>query len=337
MNFQNIAPVETSTAILDLAFGKARQKGKMKKLKGNWLQIIRQKEGLKLDVVKNTIVTRLDKSLKSFPSTKDLSEFYTKLMKLTLDYPNYKKSLGAVNWAIEKTRLLHKKYVSKVVKTKGRDDIKELSKQFYGRISSILKQIDSNLVYLDQCRKIMKDYPDIKEMFTICVYGFPNVGKTTLLNKITGTKAEVAAYAFTTKSVNAGYFKINDKKVQVLDVPGTLARKEKMNDIEFVAELVLKEVADIVIYVFDLSEYCGFSVKKQMQLYKTLGNKKEILIYLSKLENKETQEALGDFDLKYYSADEIKEKIGSLIPEIIEVSEETEDSEKKAVPKVSSD
>ena len=85
MNFQNIAPVETSTAILDLAFGKARQKGKMKKLKGNWLQIIRQKEGLKLDVVKNTIVTRLDKSLKSFPSTKDLSEFYTKLMKLTLD------------------------------------------------------------------------------------------------------------------------------------------------------------------------------------------------------------------------------------------------------------
>jgi nucleolar GTP-binding protein len=183
----------------------------------------------------------------------------------------------------------------------------------------------------------MKDYPDIKEMFTICVYGFPNVGKTTLLNKITGTKAEVAAYAFTTKSVNAGYFKINDKKVQVLDVPGTLARKEKMNDIEFVAELVLKEVADIVIYVFDLSEYCGFSVKKQMQLYKTLGNKKEILIYLSKLENKETQEALGDFDLKYYSADEIKEKIGSLIPEIIEVSEETEDSEKKAVPKVSSD
>ena len=55
------------------------------------------------------------------------------------------------------------------------------------------------------------------------------------------------------------------------------------------------------------------------------------------MENKETQEALGDFDLKYYSADEIKEKIGSLIPEIIEVSEETEDSEKKAVPKVSSD
>ena len=100
----------------------------------------------------------------------------------------------------------------------------------------------------------MRTYPDVKEMFTVCIYGFPNVGKSTLLNKLTTSKATVAAYAFTTKEINAGYFTVEDKKIQVFDVPGTLARENKMNYIELQAELVVKELADIIIYVFDVSE-----------------------------------------------------------------------------------
>ena len=312
MNFQNIAPIETNKQLLNLAFAKARVKGKSKKLKGNWLQIIRQKEALKLDIVKDTIVPRLDKVLKSFPATADLSDFYTKLMDLTLDYSNYKKSLGAVNWAMGKIRLLHKSYVSKIIKCKDREAIKDLSKQFYGRLSSLLKQVSPNFTYLEKCRRIMKNYPDIKEMFTVCIYGFPNVGKTTLLNKLTGTRAQVAAYAFTTKSVNAGYFKVGDKKIQVLDVPGTLARKEKMNTIELQADLVAKELADSIIYVFDLSEQGGFSIKKQEQLLQNLGQKKKVLVYLSKLDLTKP-DVLSVFKEKYYSVEEIKEKIASFV------------------------
>jgi nucleolar GTP-binding protein len=311
MNFQNIPPVDTSNHFLDLAFKNAREKGKLKKLKGNWLQIVRQKECLKLDVIKDVIVPKLKKILESFPDSNALPEFYLKLMDLTLEYPQYKKSLGAVNWAIGKVRLIHKDYVSKVIKCKDREAIKALSKQFYGRLSSILKQIDINLHYLDSCRKVMKSYPDIKDMFTVCIYGFPNVGKTTLLNKLTGTKAKVASYAFTTTGVNAGYFKVKDQKIQVLDVPGTLARQEKMNDIELIAELVLKEVANIVIYVFDLSEYCGFSIKKQEQLFKNLG-KKKVFVYLSKKDLLE-KEVLAEFKHKHLSSEDIQTKIESLL------------------------
>ena len=307
MNFQNIPPVDNSAHFLDLAFKKAREKGKLKKLKGNWLQIVRQKECLKLDVIKEVIVPRLKKILESFPDSNALSDFYLKLMDLTLEYPQYKKSLGAVNWAVGKVRLVHKEYVSKIIKCKERDAIKALSKQFYGRLSSVLKQVDINLHYLESCRKVMRSYPDVKDMFTVCIYGFPNVGKTTLLNKLAGTKAKVASYAFTTKGVNAGYFKVKDQKIQVLDVPGTLARQEKMNDIELIAELVLKEVADIVIYVFDLSEYCGHSIKKQEQLFKNLG-KRKVFVYLSKKDLLE-EEVLKEFKHKHYSAEEIKEHI----------------------------
>jgi len=314
MNFERIPPVETSKHFLDLAFRKARRKGMEKNLKGNWLQIIRKKEGLKLDIIKDSAVPRLEKILQDFPDFDHLPEFYIKLMRLTLNLPELKKSLGSINGAIKRIRLLHKDYVSKITKTKENGAIKELSRQFYGRFSSMLKRIDPHLKHLEECRKIMKSYPDIKEMFTVCIYGFPNVGKTTLLNKLTKTEAKVAAYAFTTKTINAGYL-VDNKEIQILDVPGTLARTEKMNKIELQADLVLKELADVIIYVFDLSESCGYSVIFQDKLLKIIKNskeitsqKKKILIYLSKTDLSEGK-PLPKFKYKHYSLSEIKEEI----------------------------
>jgi len=315
MNFQKIPPVDTSKTLLDIAFSKAREKGKSKKLTGNWLQIIRQKEGLKLDIIKDNIVTKLDNILKIFPYVNALPPFYPKLMELTLDLPEFKKSLGAINWANKKIRIFHKSYVSKISKTKDKTDIKDLSKQFYGRISSILKQIDPQLKYLEYCRKIMKTYPDIKEMFSVCIYGFPNVGKTTFFNKIANTKAKTAAYAFTTKTINTGSIKLNDQEIQFLDVPGTLARRDKLNKIELQAELVLKELAQLIIYVFDLSGQGGYSIEEQEQLFQKLTteiSKNKIIIYISKQDITE-QKIISTFKHKHYSLEDIKEKILQMI------------------------
>ena len=283
MSFQKLAPITFGKDFLEIAFRKAREKGKSKKLKGNWLQIIRQKESLKLDVVKDSLVPRLQKVLEDFPKSEELGNFYIKLMDLTLDKQRYSRALGTIDWGIKRIRVFHKSYVSKIVKTKDRAEIKELSKQFYGRVSSVINHIDKNLGYLEECRKIMKTYPDVKEMFTVCLYGFPNVGKTTLLNKLTGTAAEVAAYAFTTKTINSGHMFVNEREVQVLDVPGTLARADKMNNVELQAELVRKELADVMVYVFDLSGQNAHSIEIQEELFKKLG-KKNILVYFSKMD-----------------------------------------------------
>ena len=311
MNFQYIFPVPTQKELLDIAFRKAREKGKSKKLTGNWLQIIRRKEGMKLDIIKDILVPKLAKITDQFPKGEDLTDFYIKLMRLTLDYSQYKKSCAAVNWGIGKIRFFHAEYVRKIAKEKERGRIKDLVKQFYGRISSVLKQISKNMEYLEHCRGVMKTYPDIKDNFIVCLYGFPNVGKTTLLNKLTGTKAKVAGYSFTTKTINSGVMKINGQDVQVLDVPGTLARKEKMNVIELQAELVMKDIADAVIYVFDLSDTSGYSVKKQEKLLKNLGRRRNIFVYLSKQDLYDLEDV--DFKQKHYSLDEIKRKIGSLL------------------------
>jgi len=274
---------------------------------------IKQKESQKLDIIKDVLNSRLAKLQRDFPEVDKLPQFYQELCRLTLDMAKFKQSFGALKWAMDKVAFFQRQYNSKINKEANRYKIGVISKEFYGRISSVMKQIDENLKYLDASRRIMKTYPDVKEMFTVCLYGFPNVGKTTLLNKLTGTKAEVANYSFTTRSINAGYAKIEEEKVQFLDVPGTLDRMEKLNLIELQAELVLRELANIIIYVFDISEHGGYSIKKQEELLKKIGKDKKVLIYLSKVDLTEPEDISG-FKHKHYSLEEIKTEIAREIP-----------------------
>jgi len=290
MNFQGLAKIEKPDYYIDIAFRKANKRAGLQrsKIQGKKLNRMKKSRIIELDkiaTVKQVLTKQLDIILDSYPQTAHLDTFYLELIKATLDYYMLKKSLGALNWAKKQINTLFRQYNQKIKKSQKLESINKYRNEFYGRTVSVLKQIKKNLEYLEHARKIMRDYPAIKTgMPTIVIAGYPNVGKSTLLRKLTKAKPKIASYPFTTKNIMLGYI---DKKIQFIDTPGLLDRPiQKRNNIEKQAVLAIKYLADKIIFVIDPSETCGYPLKDQKKLMNELKKtlKTETIVVLNKID-----------------------------------------------------
>ena len=283
MNFQDLHNVEDSKFYLDQAFKKSKRHGEavFPRTSGEQLNRVIRTESEKLKVYTKTLVDYLDAIVKKFPNIDSLPEFYNELLRLTIDYDYLKKSLGALTWASTKLEELSRVYLKSLRSCAAKSDVNKIMKGYYGRTSSLLRQIDKHLQFIEESRKIMKNYPTLKtDLFTVAITGFPNIGKSTLLSKLTPAKPEIKNYAFTTKQINQGYANYGLRKVQFVDTPGVLDR-DKMNAIESQAYLVLKYLVNVIVYVIDLTE--PYPLKQQEELLKKLKEfDKPVIVYLSK-------------------------------------------------------
>ncbi len=219
----------------------------------------------KIQAVGDKAVSILERIYQEFSEIYRLNDFYKELLQTFFDLKRIKRAIGYVRWGVGKLRRLRREYLRRCLKNKKKS--KEIRREFYGRLFSIIRDMEEELEFLEEVRKVLKDFPVIKDLPTVVLFGFPNVGKSSLLKAITGSSPEIAEYPFTTKNLMIGYRKIFGKKVQFIDVPGVLDRKKK-NQIERRALVALKYLPDLVVYVFDPSETCGYTLDEQKNLYK---------------------------------------------------------------------
>jgi nucleolar GTP-binding protein len=284
MSFQTIMNVEKHDFYIDVAFGAATKKAASLKGKHSKLpreDIIRKVEMTKIGEVNRSIAAQLMAIIRSFPRIDELTPFYYEMIKCTLDIVVLKKSLAALDWTMRKTDDFTSHYLEIVQRTTNVEKMMEYRREYYGRISSLFKQMREIFVYLSEARRTIRGFPVIKLMPTVAICGFPNIGKTTLLSKLTASKPEIADYPFTTKQLNIGYGLMGKRNVQFIDTPGTLNRFDKMNYIERQAYLAAKFCADAIIYIFDLTE--PYPLRDQFKLLENLCEMdKPVIVYLSK-------------------------------------------------------
>ncbi|XP_060681588.1 nucleolar GTP-binding protein 1 isoform X2 [Hemiscyllium ocellatum] len=161
---------------------------------------------------------------------------------------------------------------------------KQLKRAALGRMCTILKRQKQSLEYLEQVRQHLSRLPSIDpNTRTLLLCGYPNVGKSSFINKITRADVEVQPYAFTTKSLFVGHMDYRYLRWQVVDTPGILDHPlEERNTIEMQAITALAHLRAAVLYVMDVSEQCGHTVEAQLELFKNIqplfANKPLIII-----------------------------------------------------------
>lgn len=94
---------------------------------------------------------------------------------------------------------------------------------------------------------------------TVALVGFPSVGKSTLISRITDVESETGGYAFTTLTCIPGIMEHRGAKIQILDLPGLIkgAAEGKGRGKEILGVI---RAADMVLYVLDPFQVAHFNV-----------------------------------------------------------------------------
>ncbi len=270
MNFKRVPRILDPQELMDYAFSRASREARRCSA-GRGLRGVKSREERRIVIAGSSVRRYLNRILARIPDLEKLSTFYRELIDVTADLEQFKHSLRSLRWLVGKLERMEREYVSRVRRAGSEEEVYRCRREFYGRVASLLRKIEPELEFLRDARERLKNLPTVEDIFTVVIAGAPNVGKSSLLRRLTGAEPRVESYPFTTRQLLLGYMEHRHMKIQVVDTPGLLDRSfEEMRPEERQSILALRHLAGIVLFVFDATESCGYPLEEQLRIYRAV-------------------------------------------------------------------
>ena len=271
-NFKNIPIIPKVSDLIDTILSRTQSKTPTVTHPGYKITRIRKFYMRKVRFTEDTITEKLEAITKNFPKLDDIHPFYADMINILYDKDHYKLALGTVNTAKNICQKIGTDYVKLLKYGDSLYRCKQLKVAALGRMMTTLKKLGASFNYLEEVRKHLSRFPSIDPTErTLILAGFPNVGKSSFMNKITYADSEVQAYHFTTQSLFVGHTYYKNIRWQVIDTPGILDRAlEQRNIIEIQTITALAHLDACILYFIDVSENCGYSIAQQVSLFDSI-------------------------------------------------------------------
>ncbi|QEE14341.1 NOG1 family protein [Promethearchaeum syntrophicum] len=268
--FEKFYQIPSAQQLLDYSFSKASSKSaSLPKTLPN-LEKVKRKEMKRIENSTDILSKKIKGIIKSVPNLDSLPEFYRRLSHLLVNNDDLRKNLGRLNGTVPIIQRLERDYKRKVTYQKTAKQCSATRVEFFGRCSSVIRKQAKTLEFLEKCRIDLMQVPRVDLILpSVVVAGYPNVGKSTLVGKISSAQPQISEYPFTTKQIYLGiyYDQYGSRYFQVIDTPGILDRPmSQRNQIEKQAILALNTIATVIIFVFDPTAASGYDVTSQIKL-----------------------------------------------------------------------
>jgi GTP-binding protein len=178
---------------------------------------------------------------------------------------------------------------------------------------------------------------ELQIMADIGLVGFPNAGKSSLLDRFTNARPKIAAYPFTTKIPNLGVLTVDEKDVIIADIPGLIegASEGAGLGIRFLKHISRTQALAFLIDLSDDNYLEAFDILlNELESYSVELAKKKRLLAGTKTDLEETEGRLAELAAKYPNEEVIGisvfsgEGIKELSESFLRLTEDTLETEK---------
>ncbi|KAM1655202.1 hypothetical protein ACFX2K_007494 [Malus domestica] len=286
-NFKKMTVVPNGKDFIDIILSRTQRQTPTVVHKGYAISRLRQFYMRKVKYTQQNFHEKLSTIIDEFPRLDDIHPFYGDLLHVLYNKDHFKLALGQINAARTLIGKISKDYVKLLKYGNSLYRSKCLKVAALGRMCTVIKRIGPSLAYLEQIRQHMARLPSIDpNTRTVLICGYPNVGKSSFINKITRADVDIQPYAFTTKSLFVGHTDYKYLRYQVIDTPGILDRPfEDRNIIEMCSITALAHLRAAVLFFLDISGSCGYNIAQQASLFhsiKSLFMNKPLIIVCNK-------------------------------------------------------